>query len=138
MTAEEALNHPWIKHQAAHSGDKELRVENLKALKNFMGTERLKKAALTMIASQCSSKEIQHLKEVFQALDQNHDGFLSLLELESGMSKIMDPLQVKQMMQSIDTDLNGNVNYAEFLAATLEENVYLQEEKLRHAFNKFD
>ena len=103
-----------------------------------MGTERLKKAALTMIASQCSSKEIQHLKEVFQALDQNHDGFLSLLELESGMSKIMDPLQVKQMMQSIDTDLNGNVNYTEFLAATLEENVYLQEEKLRHAFNKFD
>ena len=28
--------------------------------------------------------------------------------------------------------------FLEFLAATLEENVYLQEEKLRHAFNKFD
>ena len=51
LTAEEALNHPWIKHQAAHSGDKELKVENLKALHNFMGTERLKKAALTLIAS---------------------------------------------------------------------------------------
>ncbi len=51
LTAEETLSHPWIKHQAAHSGGKELRVDNLKALKNFMGTERLKKAALTMIAS---------------------------------------------------------------------------------------
>ena len=81
LTAEEALTHPWIQHQAAHSGEKELKVENLKALHSFMGTERLKKAALTMIASQCSSKEIQHLKEVFQAMDQNNDGFLSLYEL---------------------------------------------------------
>lgn len=56
-----------------------------------MGTEKLKKLALTMIASQCSSKEIQHLKEVFQALDANGDGFLSIGELESGMAKIMNP-----------------------------------------------
>ncbi len=65
-------------------------------------------------------------------MDQNNDGFLSLHELESGMSKIMDPKEVKTMMQSIDTDMNGTVNYTgkkdngvEFLAATLEENVYL-------------
>lgn len=44
-----------------------------------------------MIASQCSSKEIQHLKEVFQALDANGDGFLSIGELQSGMAKIMNP-----------------------------------------------
>ena len=94
LTAEEALNHPWIKHQASHSGDKELKVANLKALRNFVGTEKLKKLALTMIASQCSSKEIQHLKEVFQALDANGDGFLSMSELESGMAKVMNPEEV--------------------------------------------
>ncbi len=51
------------------------------------------------------------MSEVFQALDQNNDGFLSLYELEAGMNKIMDPKQVKTMMESIDTDKNGTVNY---------------------------
>ena len=27
------------------------------------------------------------------------------------MNKVMDPKNVKQMMQSIDTDMNGTVNY---------------------------
>ena len=32
-------------------------------------------------------------------------------ELESGMSKIMNPEEVKKVMESIDTDKNGTVNY---------------------------
>lgn len=41
-------------------------------------------------------------------------------------------------MTSIDTDGSGNINYTEFLAATLEKSLYLKEEKLWSAFKAFD
>ncbi len=41
-------------------------------------------------------------------------------------------------MNSIDTDKSGKIDYTEFLAATMETNLYLKEEKLFMAFKMFD
>ena len=43
-----------------------------------------------------------------------------------------------KMLQAADTDGSGEINYTEFIAATLEANVYMREEYLRTAFNMFD
>ena len=42
------------------------------------------------------------------------------------------------MMIGADTDNSGTINYTEFLAATMEQNLYLKEENLRNAFRMFD
>lgn len=41
-------------------------------------------------------------------------------------------------MESVDTDDSGAINYTEFIAATMEQNMYLKEENLRTAFKMFD
>eukprot|EP00330_Aristerostoma_sp_ATCC50986_P000951 CAMPEP_0114579374 /NCGR_PEP_ID=MMETSP0125-20121206/3759_1 /TAXON_ID=485358 ORGANISM="Aristerostoma sp., Strain ATCC 50986" /NCGR_SAMPLE_ID=MMETSP0125 /ASSEMBLY_ACC=CAM_ASM_000245 /LENGTH=105 /DNA_ID=CAMNT_0001770071 /DNA_START=1045 /DNA_END=1362 /DNA_ORIENTATION=- len=41
-------------------------------------------------------------------------------------------------MSSIDADKSGVIDYTEFLAATMEKNLYMQEEKLYLAFKMFD
>uniref|UniRef100_A0A7S3NFM7 EF-hand domain-containing protein n=1 Tax=Euplotes harpa TaxID=151035 RepID=A0A7S3NFM7_9SPIT len=41
-------------------------------------------------------------------------------------------------MEGADTDGSGTINYTEFIAATMEQNMYLKEENLRTAFKMFD
>ena len=42
------------------------------------------------------------------------------------------------MLKSIDTDGSGKIDYTEFIAATMEKNIYMKEEKLFMAFKMFD
>ena len=41
-------------------------------------------------------------------------------------------------MKSADTDGSGEINYTEFLAATMDANIYLREDYLKTAFMMFD
>lgn len=41
-------------------------------------------------------------------------------------------------MISADTDGSGEINYTEFLAATMDANIFMREDYLRTAFNMFD
>jgi calcium-dependent protein kinase len=42
------------------------------------------------------------------------------------------------MLKSADTDGSGEINYTEFLAATIDQTVFLREDYLRTAFRLFD
>ena len=41
-------------------------------------------------------------------------------------------------MKGVDTDGSGEIDYTEFLAATIDANIFLREDYLRTAFNMFD
>jgi len=41
-------------------------------------------------------------------------------------------------MEGVDIDLNGNIDYNEFIAATMEKNVFIRERNIRKAFDHFD
>ena len=41
-------------------------------------------------------------------------------------------------MDSCDMNQKGNIAYSEFIAATMDEGIYLQPEKILSAFNLFD
>lgn len=98
----------------------------------------MKQAAITYIATQVSSKDIEHLKRVFETLDHNGDGNITLKELREGLSEIKNKDDLIAIMESVDTDASGTINYTEFIAATIEQNIYLKEENLRTAFKMFD
>jgi calcium-dependent protein kinase len=38
----------------------------------------------------------------------------------------------------MDADKNGKINYTEFIAASMSQNLYLKEEKVYQAFKMFD
>ena len=88
-----------------------------------------------------------YLKEVFKSLDHNGDGCLNLEELRDGLQEMKNGEELLQLLKAADTDRNGTINYTgkllfiiflEFIAATLEAQVFMREENLRNAFAIFD
>lgn len=87
-TAEEALQHKWIKTMAKSVKTEKLGKRSLEALKKFQYHKKLKQAALTAIAVQANPNDIKQLKETFKSLDKNGDGSLNLEELRIGLQDI--------------------------------------------------
>ncbi len=137
-TAEEVLNHTWVTNLAPNSIEAVLNLST-DSLKNYKNSNKLKKAVLTFIASRLKEDEIKDLKEIFFAIDKNQDGTLTVEEVKEGLSKLKDTnINVQEIFNSIDTDGSGVINYTEFLAATIDQKVYLKEERLYEAFRAFD
>jgi len=95
---------------------------------------------MTAIAVQAGPDDIRNLKDIFLAIDVNGDGTLSFDEIEEGLKqlKIPNSEDLLQVLKEADTDGSGFVDYTEFIAATLDSQVYLKEEYLKAAFNMFD
>merc|ERR1712066_198107 len=75
------------------------------------------------------------------ALDGNGDGLLSVKELKQGLEKagFKDiPVDLQQIMEEVDSDGSGVIDYTEFLAATLDKKVYMAEDVCWQAFRIFD
>lgn len=65
------------------------------------------------------------------ALDVNGDGSLSIEELEKGLANRKNGGQILSMLRAADTDGSGDINYTEFIAATLDKNIFMNETYLK-------
>lgn len=140
-TAEQALNHDWIAKKAPNSSDVPLQQSALDNLRGFRSGNKLKKAALHIIANQLSEDQIKALRETFIALDGDGDGKLTAIEMKEGIAKagLKDiPADLQEIMKDIDSDGSGVIDYTEFLAATLDRKTYLKEDVCWSAFRVFD
>lgn len=145
LTASDVLNHTWVKNKAPNS-DNFLTELNVETLKNYKNNNKLKKAVLTFIASRLKEDEIKSLTAIFNTLDENKDGTLTIEEIKKGnfdgnlgVSKLGEKnIDVEEIFRSIDTDKSGVINYTEFIASTMDQKIYLKEEKLYEAFKTFD
>ena len=71
-------------------------------------------------------------------MDQNNDGILTYAEIKQGVAKLNSNLNVEEIFINLDTDHSGSINYTEFLAATIDQRIYLKSERLYEAFRSFD
>jgi calcium-dependent protein kinase len=141
FTAEQALNHTWIKDKAPGAVKVALKAGFVDKLNNFRSQSKFKKAALQIIAGQLSDSQIKQLRDTFMALDVNGDGLLTLAELKAGLTRAgltSIPHDLKLIMDGIDADKSGVIDYTEFLAATIDRRSYLQESVCWTAFSVFD
>mmetsp|Transcript_14326 Transcript_14326/g.29695 ORF Transcript_14326/g.29695 Transcript_14326/m.29695 type:complete len:504 (+) Transcript_14326:83-1594(+) len=140
-TAEQALNHDWIKNKAPGAKNVPLEAGLVDNLKSFRGQNKLKKAALQIIANQLNDDQIKALRETFMSLDSNGDGLLTVHEMGEGLKKAglkEIPPDMQQIMKDIDSDGSGSIDYTEFLAATLDKKHHIQEDVVWAAFRIFD
>jgi calcium-dependent protein kinase len=140
-TPQKALSHDWIKHKAPSASQMNLKQGFLDKLSQFRSQGRFKKAALQVIAGLLDDGNIQRLRETFTALDENGDGKLTIDELRKGLKDAgLDSMtgQLQEIMNGIDADNSGEIDYTEFLAATIDRRSYLQEDVCWTAFNVFD
>merc|ERR1719414_567387 len=140
-TAEQALNHEWIKNKAPKAANVSLQTNFVDNLRNFRSQNKLKKAALHVIAGQLDEDQIKALRETFQGLDSNGDGLLTSAEMKEGLQNagLKDvPMDLQAILEDVDSDGSGVIDYTEFLAATLDKRLYLQEDVCWSAFRIFD
>ena len=138
LTAAQVLQDTWVKDNAPHSSSTLIPTKK-DGLKAYANSNKLRKAVLTYIASRLSEEEIKKIKEAFQAIDTDNDGKLSYEEMKKVFSKGEIKIEFnEEIFKQIDTDNSGNIEYTEFISACIDKNVYLNEEKLKEAFNLFD
>lgn len=139
-TAKDALTDRWlVERQISHRAA--LSAGMLAQLRKFKSQSPFKKAALHMIAwGSLSSDKLQHLTEAFHQLDKNGDGTLTVDELVEGFGKQLGemPDDLQDVIEALDTNQSGVIDYTEFLAAALDKSMYLDETALAQAFNQFD
>ncbi len=107
-----------------------------------MGMNKLKKAALGYIATHLTEKEVGYLTSMFERLDKNSDGTLTLQQLEKELASCKDfnyNIQEKLSILREDLSLTGteSIVWKDFLAAMADKSLLIKEEKLRMAFEKF-
>ena len=140
--AEMILNHPWIEKNAPNSKGN-LSKFNSSSLKNFGNLYKLTKYAIGYVASRISDDDINNLKKIFEEIDTNKSGTLNINEIKEGLSKIEKEKGITEeekmdIIKNIDTNNSHKIEYNEFLAACLEQKIYLREENLLSAFMMLD
>lgn len=144
ITSADALNHSWIRNLTEGINvDQNLATGALKNLQAFRAERKLQQAVCTFMVTQMATKEeMEELQRAFAAIDTNGDGKLSREELLNGFTDIMGAAtaeaEVERIMNLVDTDQNGWIDYSEFVMATLNKKSLLSDERLETAFKMFD
>lgn len=138
-SADSLLNNPWLK--AKGSPDYQpLKKDFVARLKGFVAAAKLKKVVLAVVAQQIPDDNVESLQDNFRSLDRNGDGKLSIDEIREGMEKegMNVPPALEELLKSVDINRSGDLDYTEFLAATMERKHYMKKETCWAAFRIFD
>jgi len=140
LNAESAYKHKWIKEQAPAAKSVNLKQGYVDNLRNFCGQNKLKKAALHVIAGQLGEMQVKNLRELFISLDADGDGMLTPKELEGGVTKagIKMGTDLQALIRDMDADSSGAIDYTEFIASAIDMKTATQEDNCWAAFCVFD
>ena len=140
MTASQALEHEWITKFYIKKSSNILNNNSVDILLNFANKNALQKEIYYFIAKISSEQEINKLKNIFNELDEDNSGIISINELEKGFKEINIEItkeELKQIWEGLDFHKDGKINYSEFLAAMISSYNFQKEEKIWSVFNMF-
>lgn len=160
LSAEKALKHKWFSYfsksgenktfetdENVNGEEKAYSINNLKDaltnLKNFRAERKLQQATLYfMVHNMIPTEEKLKLREIFMKMDENMDGRLTKEEVLKGFKKSrlikVSNKEIQTIMDSVDLDKNGYIEYQEFLTATVDVKKLLTDQNLKKAFEMFD
>jgi len=141
LTAEETLNHPWLKGDTASTTLLDPVVIN--GLRTFDAQMKMKQAVLRLMIDTLSNDEIDALKKTFSSMDLDHDGNITLCELQSAMklavgAEAAQVAEIETILKKADLDGNGSLSYDELMLSFVHRKLTAKEERLWTAFCKFD
>lgn len=142
VTGEEALKHKWFSSVSSEiHNKKKIDPKVLNNLKGFQYPQVFQKMILKFLITQADTREVDHLREVFQALDTDHTGALSIEELQEGFRKSgirISKEEVEEIITKANNSQQGKINFTEFCIAAMDYKSILNKEKLITAFSYFD
>ena len=143
-SAKKALTHPWItKHIRIKNLDKKKLKEVVENLRNYSSKLKLQQLTLAYIVHNLTSKEdCDFLREVFIVFDESGSGKLTKEQLIKGLNIVLPKeeaeKEVNRLMNIIDVDGNGFIEYEEFLRAGLNKERIITKENLETSFKLYD
>ena len=143
ISAADACMHPWIRMNKKKVSTQEI-TKVLSKMKEFKRTSKLKEAIHTFIISKVLDPKLYRTEEtVFQHLDKNKDGAISKQELTEMFMTDNMPAEEAEMwaemiMEQVDSDMSGSIDYTEFLRASITHNTVFTKANLLQAFQVFD
>lgn len=141
LTAATALDHEWIKGKAPKGKESYINQTMLANLQSFHSQSKFKKAVLHIIAHQLHDEKVETLRDIFTTMDVDGKGSLTHEDVRLGIERagLKDvPRDMQEIMDSVDADGSGMIDYTEFIAAAIERKVYSDESVLFEAFQVFD
>jgi len=133
----EALEHPWLKNSCALP-EANIMEDIVGTMIHFQSLNMLQKAAITALAWRASDEDTQHLRMIFEALDRDGNGHITVPELRSAFDTAGVHIPDEVSFDSLGTDGNDTIEYTEFLAVALDKRKILKEEVVWEAFKVFD
>lgn len=144
ISARDGFSHPWISNYADEKRRNSVYLSHvLDNIRQFNKSTKLKEAFDTFIVTQVMRPEdLKDQRLIFHNLDTNGDGVISRQELERWYLDFMPENEVRvlvdKIMQHVDSDNNGVIDYTEFLRATVDMKKLLSEQNLINTFQLFD
>eukprot|EP00928_Gymnodinium_smaydae_P053651 TRINITY_DN37592_c0_g1_i1.p1 TRINITY_DN37592_c0_g1~~TRINITY_DN37592_c0_g1_i1.p1 ORF type:complete len:550 (-),score=123.44 TRINITY_DN37592_c0_g1_i1:129-1778(-) len=142
LTAEQALQHPFIQQRAGSKGDvpEALDQQTFDALCNFGQASAFRRACMSVMAWSLTNDERKSVRQAFLEMDSERTGVISLGEFKQVMESkfhISDE-QAAKVFASLDTNHTDEIHYSEFLAAMCSTRIKLHDNLLKGTFNRFD
>lgn len=145
ITANQCLAHKWfeILNSKNKPSSSEKLISAVSNMKVFKKERKLEQATTAFIVNQIMAKEDRNeMISMFQKWDKDNDGVLSRDEIFEGYKEIYGEVkaleEVDAIMEKIDLDGDGTIDYNEFLVATINRSKMLNDANLEAAFNMFD
>jgi calcium-dependent protein kinase len=140
LTANEALDHPWI---VSAVDDHPINTRLVSALTRFQRSSKFKQAVCNVMARDLTAENIRQFKFEFARLDTNRDGTVTVMELEAAIKQMSmvsaDTLaSLDAILSHLDADGSGVISYAEWLAFVMNRHLGAKEERMMQAFKRLD
>jgi len=140
-TALQLLEHHWVVEHIPVFTAVPLSVSAIDSIKDFRQKGKLQKLALNMIAHFVEDEKVTELKLMFQTMDTDGNGTITIEEMKAGLESVgLAELtaNLDQTMKALDNDGSGKIDYSEFIAATMEKKTALSYDYVWQVFKQFD
>lgn len=140
ISAKHALKHSWMKKAAIPDETIQHKTIMMERFEEFKDSGMFKKAVMSFLASKVNDEDIKEEIKLFRRFDTNNDGYITKKELAKGLRKLKyrTDAEIDVIMDKMDTDKNGAINFNEFISASLNDTVTKDFQRIEEAFHFFD
>ena len=130
------FDHPWMKKRVV---DDNLRI-NFPNLVAYQKCCFLKKIMISYIVSQLNEEDTIQEKFLFLNIDFDCIGNLNYEDIRKNLKNTGNatPEDINKAIKALDIDDNGTIEFTEFLAGTVNKEIYQQDQRISDAFRFFD
>lgn len=135
----QALEHAWLQKDMPLP-DTNIMEDILVSMTHFQGLNMLQKAAITALAWRASDADTSHLRQIFESIDRDGNGYVTVEELRLVFEQtgVCVPADLSMLASASGTDGNDTIEYTEFIAAAMDKKAILKENVVWEAFKIFD